>query len=281
MDIHAPWYALLMFVGIALSAALWGKRFRAQPEMVLVYACALLGALVGAKLGYVFAEAPFEWDRPGFWRKMLWGKTILGALLGGYLGVEAGKKLIGYRAATGDFFAFVVPAGLVLGRIGCYLHGCCLGVTCEAAWWTTQDEMSVQRWPAPLIEAGFNALAATLALIAWRRGWMRGQLFHLYLMAYALFRLLHEPMRATPKYVGVISPYQVLALLIFMFAARRFVQRKRALSLQDVSAAIPADPAVDDRHRGRAATSGSGSTAIPDAGEGAVLAGDAGPRRGI
>ena len=102
MHVTPPWYALLMLLALGLSAVGWGRRFRTAPEMVVVYAAALLGALVGAKLGYVLAEALWAWGRPEFWSKMLWGKTILGALGGGYAGVEAGKALIGYRAATGE-----------------------------------------------------------------------------------------------------------------------------------------------------------------------------------
>lgn len=221
-----PWYAILMFAGLALSAWLWGKRFRAAPEMVVIYAAGLLGALLGAKLGYVLAEAPFERGTQDFWMKMLYGKTILGALMGGYLGVESGKKLIGYRAPTGDFFAFAVPAGLVLGRIGCLLHGCCVGVVCEPHWWTMTDGADVTRWPAPLVELLFNATAAVVLFIFAKCGIWRGQLFHVYLLAYAVFRMLHEPLRATPKYDGWFGPYQMIAGILFAFALWRLLRRQ-------------------------------------------------------
>ena len=49
------------------------------------------------------------------------------ALLGGYLGVEIAKRFLRYPGTTGDWFALVVPLSIMLGRVGCILHGCCSG----------------------------------------------------------------------------------------------------------------------------------------------------------
>ena len=66
------------------------------------------------------------WDSPQRWVIWATGKTVLGALLGGYLGVEVAKKCTGYSKATGDWFALIVPVGIAVGRIGCLMQGCCL-----------------------------------------------------------------------------------------------------------------------------------------------------------
>ena len=51
------------------------------------------------------------WDDPQRWVIWATGKTILGALLGGYAGVEAAKKWTGYTQPTGDWFALDRAAG--------------------------------------------------------------------------------------------------------------------------------------------------------------------------
>ena len=79
---------------------------------------------------YLAAEGWMFWSSPDRWRIWTTGKTILGALLGGYAGVELAKKALGYTRVTGDWFALVAPVGIVLGRVGCLLHGCCLGTGC-------------------------------------------------------------------------------------------------------------------------------------------------------
>lgn len=245
---HIPWYMILMAVGLGISAWIWSGRFRHKPEMVIVYAAGLLGALIGAKLGYIVAELPFYWNDPAFWQHALVGRTIVGALLGGYLGVEIGKKLAGYTEPTGDVFALAVPIGIALGRIGCMLHGCCRGIVCrEAWWWTAAGPDGLPRWPAPMVEFTFNIAAALILLILYRvqrpRG--RGQLFHLYLIAYALFRIAHEPMRDTPRLPGGVSTYQVLAVVLLLFAYWRFRGRQQ----QPTARTLPRgyDPGVISR----------------------------------
>ena len=62
------------------------------------------------------------------------------------------------------------------------------------------------------VEIGFQL--AALAGLLWLRRTNRqpGQHFHLYLIAYGLFRFAHEFLRATPKPFGGLSGYQLIAL---------------------------------------------------------------------
>ena len=57
-----------------------------------------------------------------------------------------------------------------------------------------------------------------------------GQLFHLYLIAYGLFRFGHEFVRDTPPLVANISGYQLLALAMVALGLQRYVQRKHGTS---------------------------------------------------
>lgn len=231
---QTPWYAILMGAGLIGTALVWGRRFRREPEMVVVYAAALLGALLGAKLAYLLAEWPVmrASDRP--WLAAATGKSILGALFGGYLGVLGGKRLVGRRGSTGDLFALVVPPGLVLGRVGCLLHGCCLGSRCAPGWWAVHDAAGLPHLPAAAFEAAFNLICWIVLLVLYRRGAMPGQLFHLYLVAYAVFRLLHEAWRDTPRLAGDgptgVTGYQMIALALLAFALWRMLRRRRQLA---------------------------------------------------
>ena len=72
-------------------------------------------------------------------------------------------------------------------------------------------------------------VAALVALLVMRaRHWQIGQHFHLYLIAYGLFRFGHEFLRATPKPFAGMSGYQLLALATGLAAVIAF--RRRALS---------------------------------------------------
>ena len=251
-------YGWLLLVAIAASLFTWTRLARRDHRLVLIYVAALLSAFIGAKLVYVLAEGWLDWPMPDRWLRLATGKSVLGALLGGYAGVELAKHALGHRAATGDLFALVAPLGIGIGRIGCLLHGCCLGEQCAPAWWTLRDAQGVARWPAVPLELAFNIAAIVIFLLlrsracesagtspheapagnradvakisprSHERGYaMRGQHFHLYLIGYGAFRFAHEWMRVTPKIAGMISGYQLAALACVALGVWGFRRRAR------------------------------------------------------
>jgi len=230
-------YGWLMLAGILVSVLWWSRLARRDERLLIIYFAALTSAFLGAKLVYLAAEGWMFWDDPQRWVIWATGKTILGALLFGYLGVEIAKKFTGYTQPTGDWFALIAPLGIAMGRIGCLLHGCCLGKRCPPAWWTIRDAHGTTRWPAVPLEIGFN-LAAALIFVGLRR-WrvLPGQHFHLYLMAYGFFRFFHEFMRATPRVAGELSGYQFAALAVAGLGIVGFLRRRHAqCASQDMSA---------------------------------------------
>ena len=229
MSLQTSPYGWLLLVAIAASLFTWTRLARRDHRLVLIYVAALLSAFIGAKLVYVLAEGWLDWSMPDRWLRLATGKSVLGALLGGYAGVEFAKHALGHRAATGDLFALVAPLGIGIGRVGCLLHGCCLGERCAPAWWTLRDAQGVARWPAVPLELAFNIAAIVIFLLLRRRGLLKGQHFHLYLIAYGAFRFAHEWMRATPKIAGVISGYQFAALACVALGAWRFRSRARSV----------------------------------------------------
>lgn len=226
-----PWYGILMLVALIGSAIYWSRLARRDERLIVVYLMALGGAFLGAKIVYLLSEGAYAWNHPEPILHLLTGKSVTGALLGGYASVEFGKWLIGYKKPTGDAFALAVPLGLILGRIGCLTHGCCLGVECEpTSWWAglaTHDPHGVARWPASLVELAFNA-SFFFALLGFKLKHMyTGQLFHLYLMAYGAFRFAHEFFRDTPKDFLGLSGYQFAALALVLLGAIGYARRAR------------------------------------------------------
>ena len=228
---HSTAYGWLMLAGIFVSIVLWSRLARRDDRLVLVYIAALAGAFLGAKLVYLGAEGWLYWHDPNRWVILATGKSITGALLGGYLGVIIAKRLLGYTGITGDWFAIIVPVGVMFGRVGCFLNGCCLGRVCEPSWFTMNDANGIARWPAVPVEFLFNALMlGVILLFRWGRI-APGQLFHLYLMAYGTFRFFHEFLRDTPQIVGPFSGYQFAALAVVALGAVGFIHRRNELAV--------------------------------------------------
>src|SRR3954467_3176373 len=97
--------------GLAVDANLW-----------LIGGC-VMGAMVGSKI-LAWVESPWEyWSHRSTPWVLLSGKTIVGGLLGGWIGVELVKKKLGVSRATGDLFVFPLILGIAIGRVGCFLTG--------------------------------------------------------------------------------------------------------------------------------------------------------------
>lgn len=240
MVIHATAYAWLMLAGIVVSVFWWTRLVKRDGRLIYLYLAALVGAFVGAKAAYLFAEGWLHWHDPQKWLVLATGKSITGALLGGYVAVEIAKRVMGYSAATGDLFALVVPLGLMVGRVGCILNGCCLGRVCASSWFTMADQSGIARWPAALVELLFNAFMLMVALWLKQRRNLPGQHFHIYLIAYGCFRFFHEFLRDTPRLLGPLTGYQFVALAVAGLGIAGFARRAR-LQQDEVLPPVPAD----------------------------------------
>ena len=228
MPDHLSIYGPLFLIGILLTAWLWGwmtRRSKGKHDvrLTIVYFAGLLGALIGAKIAFLLAEG---WFYRADWIALLSGRSVTGALLGGYIAVEIAKKALRYPSTTGDFFAVIVPLALALGRVGCLVEGCCAGVACSADhWWAWHDQGGVARWPSQMVELLFNLAFVIWALVATRLNWLPGNRFHIYLIAYGLFRFGHEFLRERIEIAGDLGGYHFIALALVAFGLVRFLQR--------------------------------------------------------
>jgi len=155
---------------------------------------------------------------PQFWRGGLayFGGLILAVILCVIATLKHGLPL----RRIADITAPAIILGLVFGRLGCFLGGCCYGSVCEAAWWATPPSWypapvgGVPRYPTAFASALF-ALGLFFAL-RWirRRRAFEGEVFLAMLVLYAPGRFVIEALRADPRGgAGGLSTTQLLVLL--------------------------------------------------------------------
>ncbi len=139
-------YGVMVFLGVVSGVALAlyrAKREGYDPE--LVYSLALwmsISAIIGARLFYVieYWEQSFHKETlvATLWAVVKYtegGLVVYGAFVGGVIAAVAffaRHKLPVLRFA--DIIAPSLVLGLALGRIGCFLNGCCYGGVCEYPW---------------------------------------------------------------------------------------------------------------------------------------------------
>lgn len=135
-------YGLMVTLGILAGGALATRLSRESginPDDVygLAFAC-VIGGLIGARLFYIiqYREEYFY----GSWQEWLprvlnfteGGLVVYGSFLGAVPACYyyARKYRLPVRAIA-DLAAPCLMVGLSLGRIGCFLHGCCFAGLCE------------------------------------------------------------------------------------------------------------------------------------------------------
>lgn len=185
---------------------------------------------------------------PQFWRGGLayFGGLILAVVLCVIATLKHGLPL----RRIADITAPAIILGLVFGRLGCFLGGCCYGATCEAAWWATQPSWypapvgGVPRYPTAFASALF-ALALFFAL-RWirRRRAFEGEVFLAMLVLYAPGRFLIEALRADPRGgAGGLSTTQLLVLVSGVPALALWILGRVRAPQASSGDAGPQDPA--------------------------------------
>jgi phosphatidylglycerol---prolipoprotein diacylglyceryl transferase len=95
---------------------------RSWPGYQWVRVGAMLGGIVGAKLGMFMFEPTLRIER--MLSLNFTEKTVMVGLIGGYIGVDLAKRRMGITESTGDAFAVAVPLAQAVGRVGGLLNGC-------------------------------------------------------------------------------------------------------------------------------------------------------------
>jgi phosphatidylglycerol:prolipoprotein diacylglycerol transferase len=187
------------------------------------------------------------------------GYVFYGGLL---LAVPLGLAFLHRRKVApwdvADLAAWAIPVGLVLGRLGCFLAGCCFGAVHDGplgiafpryspAWHQHLDAHLIDRTaqaslavhPTQLYEA---AAAAAIAGYCWWRyrkaNHFRGELFFWFLLLYGIFRIGVEFLRADDRgdwIFGLFTTSQLVSVPLIVWSIW-VLRRRRAWPFEPAAA---------------------------------------------
>lgn len=150
-------------VGIGSQAALLVHLQLSVGHALLVIAIATLTGLLGAKLWHMVLMA-----RP--WRQTIGkGWSVDGFLVVAPLvGIGA---LLALDLPVGTYFDAGTPGifvAVAIGRIGCFVTGCCAGRSTASRWgiWCSDRRVCVRRVPTQLLESAIGLVLAIVSLVA-------------------------------------------------------------------------------------------------------------------
>lgn len=211
--VYLPSYGLM--VAIAFLAAIWittklAIRAGLNAEKVgnLALGCALFGMLGGKLFMVLFDWRTYLADPSQlFTREML---QSMGVYQGGLL-LALGFAFWYMRRnrmpalTTADVFAPGLALGHGIGRIGCFLAGCCWGLQCDRPWavrFTDPDAnamtgvpLNVDLHPTQLYESVAEFIIFAILMRRLRSDHRPGTIIGLYLLLYSAVRFLVEFVR--------------------------------------------------------------------------------------
>ena len=191
-------------------------------------AAAVVGAVFGSRMLFWLEDPQRTLSELANLRYLAGGQTIVGGLIGGWLGVEWQKHRMGITTPTGDLFAIPIALGAAVGRIGCFLSGLpdgTYGLPSSAPWAIDLGD-GIPRHPTALYESAFMfALACALARVAPKAA--RGETFLTLIGAYLAFRLIVDAWKPGLTLVAGLTAIQ-WACMIGLVATLRIWQRRRS-----------------------------------------------------
>ena len=237
--LQLPAYGVMVFLGavcyvlfLLFSLTRFEKK---SPDVVKKTLLVSALSFVCLVLGAAFFNALFHSIAAG--RLVIGGITWEGGVIVGFAAFLLFTRVLvkSERGNEAAHFSHVLP-GLILahglGRVGCFLGGCCFGAITESPLGvvfptgspaalaypnTLTGQGSFPVLPTQLFEAVFEVLLFALLVIFYRR--LRNYNLVIYLVAYGVFRFVLEFFRGDDRggTGSFLTPSQLMSLVLLVF----------------------------------------------------------------
>jgi phosphatidylglycerol:prolipoprotein diacylglycerol transferase len=206
---------LASIVAVSLQGGILANEGVPVGRSLVVSLLAITSGLAGAKLWYK-ALHPSESLIKGGW-------AVDGFLI--VAPITAVASMLVLRVPLGAYLDASTPGlffAVAIGRVGCFLTGCCAGRVTTSRWgmWSSDRRVGARRIPAQLVEsaAGLVIGAASLLPVLGETRPVHGFIFVLSLGAYAVLRQaflrLREEQRRSPRSLPLTAGAVAVVLVV-------------------------------------------------------------------
>jgi phosphatidylglycerol:prolipoprotein diacylglycerol transferase len=131
------------------------------------------------------------------------------------------------------FFDIVAIAGPIIhaiGRLGCFMAGCCYGIACDNSLGVVFNHpdslahpLHTPLYPTQLFDVLINLIIIAILMVVSKRKHFAGQLFLMYIVLYAIGRSINEIYRGDEArgflFGGALSHSQFIAICLLLIAS--------------------------------------------------------------
>ncbi|MBE1442987.1 prolipoprotein diacylglyceryl transferase [Paenibacillus sp. OAS669] len=248
---HIVFEALAYFIGFRVYLFTRSKDKIPAEQGIWVIVGAILGAAIGSKILYWLEDPIKTIENWNSYTYLMEGKTIVGGLLGGLIGVEWVKKRVGITRSTGDDMALPIILGMAIGRIGCFMTGLDDHTYGTPTSWIVGVDFGdgIPRHPTQLYEIVFLLLLGGFLLTWKHRKRMRemsassafrpitdGAMFQLFMTGYLAFRLVIDFIKPTPHpFIGLnnIQLACLAGLIYYIVLLSKWLGKSHSIPKED------------------------------------------------
>jgi phosphatidylglycerol:prolipoprotein diacylglycerol transferase len=259
---YTAMFALAFLTGTLLSIRQNFRREHPFPITTLGGIWVFIGALLGSKI--------YFWCQYGDWSDLKWGMFLwtgglvfYGGLIGGIIGAVAYLRRAGAPIIpVGDLVLPYLALSHAIGRVGCFLNGCCWGSLTNLPWgvcypksfWGAYNQHiheklitkaathSLPVHPTQLYESIGLVIIFLVLRLTYRRTQRTGLIVSLYPLLYGLLRYFNEYFRGDsnrPFFELTVSQMVAVGLMaggLIGLIIVRVLQTKEASSVLETKA---------------------------------------------
>ncbi|MCK4994474.1 MAG: prolipoprotein diacylglyceryl transferase [Candidatus Omnitrophica bacterium] len=215
-------YGAMVALGVLFSTVfvyrLALKRGLDAEKIVDLIFWIVVWGLIGGRLFYVLINPEIYFKNPLEIIKinkggLVFHGSLLGAIITALVFVKKSKQPL---FETLDIIFVFLPLAHALGRVGCFLNGCCAGKPTQSFLGVIFPGHSLRVHPTQLYSAFFLLIIFLILYFLEKKKHFAGEIVSLYLIIYGVMRFAIEYLRDNPKVLGDLTMFQCISIVLIL-----------------------------------------------------------------
>lgn len=203
--LYSIFIVISLIVGIISFKFIKFSEEKNKIDIKYILPVMIIGAIIGAKIPLILSY--------GLRKEILWtGKSYFGALIGAFLIMQWFKNKYNLKGNFGNRFAIPLAISAGIGKIGCFLHGCCSGKPTDF-FIKVKNFQGIDVHPVQIYESIFQFFMALILIYLYKKNKYRNCMFLIYIISYSVFRFFIEFIRIEPRVLFGLTIYQIMTLI--------------------------------------------------------------------